>query len=676
MYQNPRDPALFHRYFSADASHGPALDTSSSVPPSSSGGTIASSPAAMFLSSFSPRSAAPVLEPDAEGQIVGGFTLGPIIAHGGFSTIRRATSASTGAVVAVKIVARQRQRAAARRIAHEERVWTVLSHEHILPLFAAVHVPTHDFFVTQLCPAGSLFDVVMRGGVPPREDAGRMFRQIVRGLRYLHVEKRLVHRDVKLENVLVDEAGVCRITDFGMARGIDERGEWDELDDEQQDEELPTIGGNSRANVHRAVSLAMPRNTGTLPRRERYPRPDNNTTSTEFQPGSLPYAAPELLGAPPLTSSLSMSGGKSGFMASTHGGAAAVGATSSSTSKSVFISHAEEKEDSPDHMGIAILKSPAHPAPSQDIWALGVLLYALLVGRLPFMDSFEPRLVLKILSGTYTPPPDTNARTLAVLRGCLAARVSDRWNVEKVDEAAWGVGVNVHTSSSSPSSDEEETVKANAKPVVPLDRGRPGAVRTTSSRAERSNSRAPYTASARTSSSRTRRRSESRPARSGSRVARTDSGDSHHSYEYERSHSRSVSPSPRTPPAEAMMSVPVGMGLGIGMGYPSGGIGKGGMMRKGVGVGVGGHQHQRGQSIDNLKRGEDMDISEEGEAEEAELEESLLMAPERILGGLALGGGGEVSARRTGSTPPVAWRGGPGAGAGAVRSRSLSGTGT
>jgi len=47
-----------------------------------------------------------------------------------------------------------------------------------------------------------------------------MFRQVVRGLRYLHEEARLVHRDIKLENVLVDEMGLCKIADFGTAKPI------------------------------------------------------------------------------------------------------------------------------------------------------------------------------------------------------------------------------------------------------------------------------------------------------------------------------------------------------------------------------------------------------------------------------------------------------------------------
>ncbi|KAJ6624431.1 kinase-like domain-containing protein [Mycena sp. CBHHK59/15] len=168
------------------------------------------------------RQREPAPAEDAEGAVVGGYTLGPIIAHGGFSTIRRASSAATRAVVAVKIVPRAAGAGAGAGASREAAVWAALSHEHVLPLFAAVHTPRADFLVTQLC-AASLADV-LRAGAPAREDAGRVFRQVVRGLRYLHAEARLVHRDVKLENVLVDEAGACRISDFGMAVRLDEDG--------------------------------------------------------------------------------------------------------------------------------------------------------------------------------------------------------------------------------------------------------------------------------------------------------------------------------------------------------------------------------------------------------------------------------------------------------------------
>lgn len=319
---------------------------------------ISLSPAAMFLNSFSPL-AAPQALPDDEGESVSGYVLGPIIGRGGFSTIRRASSAQ-GGVVAVKIVRRadldkQEDPERARvQLQHEAAVWSSLSHEHILPLFSSCHTSYADFFITLYCPAGSLFDILKRDGRPalPQDEAGRMYRQVVKGLRYMHEVAGYVHGDMKLENVMVDDMGVCRIGDFGMAKKIGEG----ESDDEER---------SSRASIKRHATVRQKRSRSRHPMhhilpshpsllhhqsgpRHRNSSPFPNTTSTApsqvFQPGSLPYASPELL----MPSSA---------------------------------------------------KAPYHAHPAQDIWALGVMLYVMLTGRMPFADSFEPRLQMKILNG-------------------------------------------------------------------------------------------------------------------------------------------------------------------------------------------------------------------------------------------------------------------------------------
>ena len=340
------DEEVFHRNVSHPRHTSLLTPSQESQSPS-----LSSSPAAMFLSSFmTSQQSSP--EPDEEGQIISGYTLGDVIGYGATSIIRRGWSVS-GGVVAVKIVRRAdlvkagNAPQARKRLQYEASVWSTLSHEHILPLFSSLHTSHADYFFTLYCPAGSLFDILKRDGRPAlaQDEVGMMFRQIVRGLRYLHETSQLVHRDMKLENVLVDEMGMCRIGDFGMSRNIGS--------EDSEDEDLPTREQYEQSDmgnfsVHRAVSLTSKKHLGNA-QNNHVPRHRNSTSSTKpihpLQPGSLPYAAPELL--LPQTSDV------------------------------------------------------LHPHPRQDIWALGVMLYTLLTGRLPFSDSFEPRLQMKILNGKF-----------------------------------------------------------------------------------------------------------------------------------------------------------------------------------------------------------------------------------------------------------------------------------
>jgi MAP/microtubule affinity-regulating kinase len=338
-------------------------------------GSISLSPAAMFLSAFSPAASTAPL-PDDEGEEVDGYKLGSIIGYGGFSTVRRAFSPSGGSV-AVKIVRRSDLHSQANptqardRLENEASIWKTLSHEHILPLFHFVRTDYADFYFMLLCPAGTLYDILKRDGRPalPHDDAGTLFRQVVRGVRYLHDHMGLVHADLKLENVLVDEMGVCRIADFGMTRSIGEEVEEDppapQTAPRAARDQSSGIGafrfprpssslrgrGSLKATGHLSLfhpNISRPRRRESTPiSSQSHPQTPHPHAVYEFPPGSLPYAAPELLHAPDV-------------------------------------------------------EHPYRPDPTQDVWALGVMLYALLTGGLPFVDSFEPRLTMKILHGIST----------------------------------------------------------------------------------------------------------------------------------------------------------------------------------------------------------------------------------------------------------------------------------
>ncbi|KAI8986162.1 kinase-like domain-containing protein [Trametes punicea] len=442
---------------------------------------LSSSPAALFLSAFSPSASERTLAPDDEGSTVAGYTLGPIVGHGGFSIIRTAFSAQ-GGTVAVKIVRRsdldrQPDPALARKsLEREAAAWASLSHEHILPLFTVHHTPYAEYFVTLYCPAGSLFDILKRDGRPalPQDDAGMMFRQVVRGLRYMHEVAAFVHGDLKLENVLVDEMGVCKLADFGMARKIGEI-EDDLESEEDEDRGTPPPDGLQRARTTSQGPAYARRSLGKqaglpallhLKRRHAGPRhrnsspyPASGTPSPGipnqfFAPGSLPYAAPELL-LPPNNA------------------------------------------------------APYAANPAQDIWALGIMLYALLTGKLPFSDPFEPRLQMKILHGVFEMPQGIGRSGEQVLSGCLERSVANRWTIAMVDEVAWGIGWGSAADDVTPPPEAALSCRASRSPsrsraVSRKDHG------ADDSESRRSSSRAARSASRSTSAVRTASRSKSR----------------------------------------------------------------------------------------------------------------------------------------------------------------------
>lgn len=194
------------------------------------------SSASAYLSRFGREEA--VADPDAEGQEVGEYVLGKEIGYGGFSVVKEAYTIEGDRRIcrAVKIVRKQvngkedlENEQFQADFEREVDLWRCLHHRHILPLIA-VHVTNFaTFCFSTLIAGGTLYDLIKsnREGLS-HNMARRYIYQLASAIRYLHEDMRIVHRDIKLENCLVDlsgpradiEGGQIVLCDFGMAEFI------------------------------------------------------------------------------------------------------------------------------------------------------------------------------------------------------------------------------------------------------------------------------------------------------------------------------------------------------------------------------------------------------------------------------------------------------------------------
>ncbi|GAA5964916.1 hypothetical protein JCM10213_001458, partial [Rhodosporidiobolus nylandii] len=104
-----------------------------------------------------------------------------------------------------------------RELHHHRR----LSHPHLLQLYELLATESSIFLITELCAGGELFSYLLDspGGRLSIPEARRVFGQLCLGVGYLHAEG-VVHRDLKLENVLLDEWCNVKIADLGFAREV------------------------------------------------------------------------------------------------------------------------------------------------------------------------------------------------------------------------------------------------------------------------------------------------------------------------------------------------------------------------------------------------------------------------------------------------------------------------
>ncbi|KAK2460010.1 hypothetical protein APHAL10511_008016 [Amanita phalloides] len=251
-------------------------------------------------------------------RVVGNYTLGKAIGEGAYGKVRLGTHRLTSARVAIKQIPKSMSAALTREIHHHRQ----LHHPHVTQMYEVIATESSIWIVTELCCGGELFDYLVEKGRLSEDEAKIIFGQLCLAVAYLH-DKGIVHRDLKLENVLLDEHCRVKLGDFGFTREY-ERGSY-----------METFCGT----------------TG--------------------------YAAPEML---------------------------------------------QRKK----YMG-----------PEVDVWSLGVILYCLLTGTLPFDDDDEDIMRAKIIQGEYDDPEWLSPESRDLFKNILEKDVSKRFTIPQILAHPW-----------------------------------------------------------------------------------------------------------------------------------------------------------------------------------------------------------------------------------------------
>ncbi|KAF9052985.1 kinase-like domain-containing protein [Panaeolus papilionaceus] len=154
---------------------------------------------------------------------------GALIGAGSFGKVYLGMDASSGLLMAVKQVElptgsgpnQERKKSMLNALEREIELLKNLQHENIVQyLYSSIDEEFLNIFL-EYVPGGSVTALLRSYGAFEEPLVRNFVRQILQGLNYLH-ERDIIHRDIKGANMLVDNKGGIKISDFGISKKVDD----------------------------------------------------------------------------------------------------------------------------------------------------------------------------------------------------------------------------------------------------------------------------------------------------------------------------------------------------------------------------------------------------------------------------------------------------------------------
>ncbi|RCI07316.1 hypothetical protein CU098_001492 [Rhizopus stolonifer] len=149
---------------------------------------------------------------------LGPYNLLQTLGEGEFGKVKLGIHSETGEEVAIKLIRKDGAGSDSRinKVEREISILKHLNHPYIVKLYDVVETEKYVGLVLEYASGGELFEYILAHRYLKERDAKKFFAQLISSVQYMHKCK-IVHRDLKLENVLIDKNRNIIVTDFGFA---------------------------------------------------------------------------------------------------------------------------------------------------------------------------------------------------------------------------------------------------------------------------------------------------------------------------------------------------------------------------------------------------------------------------------------------------------------------------
>jgi WD40 repeat protein/serine/threonine protein kinase len=155
------------------------------------------------------------------GKTLKSYDIDVLIGEGGYGVVYRAIQKAVAREVAIKVILPHYANSPEfiRRFESEAQVIARLEHPHIVPLIDFWREPDSAFLVMRYLRGGSLRDRIDEHGALRPESVSKILEQVAGALTFAH-RNGVIHRDIKADNILLDEDGNAYLGDFGIAKEL------------------------------------------------------------------------------------------------------------------------------------------------------------------------------------------------------------------------------------------------------------------------------------------------------------------------------------------------------------------------------------------------------------------------------------------------------------------------